>query len=222
MKEPRIYFGEDVPGFAIVGSKQRELDYQKVGGGTETTSYTGKGGVPLGSPFRRAAFALRFGDANVLLSNLITSKSRVIYVRDIKERVQQGGAVPPLRQRPVPGHQYRGADRVDPGRLHHHVGLPVCPAGRDRSSRRRQRAEDVVQLRAQLDQGSDRLLRRDRHLLPGRHEGSDRPGLRQGVPEAVHRRRPDARGPQAAPALSGGAVPGADRDVRPLSHPEPA
>jgi uncharacterized membrane protein (UPF0182 family) len=90
VKQPRIYYGEDVPGFSIVGSKQNELDYQETGGVKSVfTHYTGKGGVPMGSPFRRAVFALRFGDPNVLLSNLVTSKSRVIYVRDIKERVRK-------------------------------------------------------------------------------------------------------------------------------------
>jgi uncharacterized protein len=89
-KEPRIYFGENLPGYAIVGSKQPELDYQeRTGQRSVYKTYSGGGGVPMGSVFRRAAFALRFGDANPLLSNQVTSKSRVIYVRDIKERVRK-------------------------------------------------------------------------------------------------------------------------------------
>ncbi|MBA3655219.1 MAG: UPF0182 family protein, partial [Actinobacteria bacterium] len=90
VKQPRIYFGEGLTGFAVVGSKQRELDYQERGGKTSRyTTYDGKGGVPMGSPVRRAAFALRFGDVNTLLSNLVTSKSRVLYVRDIADRVRK-------------------------------------------------------------------------------------------------------------------------------------
>jgi uncharacterized membrane protein (UPF0182 family) len=90
IKQPRVYFGDGVGGWAIVGSKQKELDFQRgAGQGSSFTQYNGKGGVPMGSPFRRAAFALRFGDPNPLLSNLVTSKSRVIFVRDIAGRVRK-------------------------------------------------------------------------------------------------------------------------------------
>ena len=42
----------------------------------------------MSSTLRRAAFALRFGEYNLLGSGLITKDSRIIYIRDIKERVQ--------------------------------------------------------------------------------------------------------------------------------------
>lgn len=90
LKEPRIYFGEQLGGFAVVNSKQRELDYQQREGERSVfTRYTGRGGVAAGSVFRRAAFALRFGDTNMLLSSQITARSRVIYVRDIADRVRK-------------------------------------------------------------------------------------------------------------------------------------
>jgi uncharacterized protein len=91
IKQPRIYYGENLPGYAIVGSKQDELDYQRAGGGTTSvfTHYTGKGGVPLGSIVRRLAFAVRFSDPNFLLSGSVTPKSKVIFIRDIHERVRK-------------------------------------------------------------------------------------------------------------------------------------
>jgi uncharacterized membrane protein (UPF0182 family) len=90
IKQPRVYYGEDVGGYAIVGTKQNELDFQRTGSTkSEFTHYSGKGGVPLGSVFRRVAFGLRFGDPNFVLSGLLSSKSRVIYVRDIGERVRK-------------------------------------------------------------------------------------------------------------------------------------
>ena len=49
---------------------------------------------------RRVAFALRFGDINPLISNLVTPESRAIYVRDIGERVRK--AAPFLRYDPTP------------------------------------------------------------------------------------------------------------------------
>ncbi|MEY2476655.1 MAG: uncharacterized protein QOG87_1970 [Actinomycetota bacterium] len=93
--QPRIYYGEQSNAYAIVGSKQREIDFQSPTGRTETSRYAGKGGVPMNSLVRRFAFALRFGDINPLISNLVTPSSRAMYVRDISERVRK--AAPFLR-----------------------------------------------------------------------------------------------------------------------------
>ena len=49
----------------------------------------------MGSIFRRAAFALRFGDINPLISGLIRPSSRAMYIRDIGSRVRT--AAPFLR-----------------------------------------------------------------------------------------------------------------------------
>ena len=43
----------------------------------------------MGSLTRRAAFALRFGQLEPLISNFVTSDSRVFYVRDVRERVEK-------------------------------------------------------------------------------------------------------------------------------------
>ena len=52
------------------------------------TRYEGTGGVQMKGGVRRAAFALRFGEWNLLVSNLITKDSRILYVRDVRDRVQ--------------------------------------------------------------------------------------------------------------------------------------
>src|SRR6516162_2976335 len=94
--QPRVYYGEGQGSYVIVKSDQPELDYQDTKTGQQVTStYSGTGGVPMGSVFRRAAFALRFGDINPLISGLVTSKSRIMYVRDIGDRVRK--AAPFLR-----------------------------------------------------------------------------------------------------------------------------
>ncbi|HUR23737.1 MAG TPA: UPF0182 family protein [Acidimicrobiales bacterium] len=95
LREPRIYYGETTGGYAIVKSKQEELDFQRPDGTSVSSSYKGTGGVPMSSPLRRLAFALRFGDFNPLISNLITPRSRAIYIRDIGSRVRT--AAPFLR-----------------------------------------------------------------------------------------------------------------------------
>ena len=52
------------------------------------TRYHGKDGVGIGSFIRRAAFALRFSDPNILISGQITDKSRILMTRDIRDRVE--------------------------------------------------------------------------------------------------------------------------------------
>ena len=54
----------------IVRTKTREFDYP-LGDQTVQTTYTGADGVSTGSLFSRIMFALRFGDANFILSNAI-------------------------------------------------------------------------------------------------------------------------------------------------------
>ena len=53
-----------------------------------TTQYKGDGGVQVSSFGRRLAFALRFGDFNLVYSGQVTAQSRILYLRDIQERVQ--------------------------------------------------------------------------------------------------------------------------------------
>jgi hypothetical protein len=53
------------------------------------THYASTGGVPVGSIFSRMALALRLGDFNFLISNQITSKSRVLFVRDVQQMAQK-------------------------------------------------------------------------------------------------------------------------------------
>jgi uncharacterized membrane protein (UPF0182 family) len=86
--EPRLYHGESIGGFAIVNSGRDEIDYVKADGTAVTNRYDGRGGVGIGSILRRAAFALRFGDVNPLISGFMTPESKILYVRDIRERAR--------------------------------------------------------------------------------------------------------------------------------------
>ncbi len=86
--QPGIYFGENLGGFALVGAQRDEVDFQTLEDATQLTRYDGEGGVPMGSFLKRAAYALRFADTNLLISGQVQSDSRIIYVRDIRDRVQ--------------------------------------------------------------------------------------------------------------------------------------
>ena len=78
-----IFFGPNQPGYVVVNSKQLELDYQTTTGINIQNHYAGAGGVKINGTLRRAAFALRLGDFNLLISNLVTNQSRIMFVRDI-------------------------------------------------------------------------------------------------------------------------------------------
>jgi uncharacterized membrane protein (UPF0182 family) len=97
--ETRVYFGEHSPDYSVVGkasasSPSRELNLPKAAAADDdaasdpTTTYDGKGGVPVGSTFRRLLYAIKFGSTNFLLSSRMNENSQVIYNRDPKERVQ--------------------------------------------------------------------------------------------------------------------------------------
>ncbi|MGH9125937.1 MAG: UPF0182 family protein [Acidimicrobiales bacterium] len=87
--QPRVYYGEQQANYVITNSAQPELDYQDQNTGNNVSyTYKGSGGVAMGSYLRRLAFALRFGDFNLVLSGLVTDKSRIQYVRNIQDRVR--------------------------------------------------------------------------------------------------------------------------------------
>ena len=84
-----VYFGLSNPGFVVANTKQPELDYQTPAGVNVESHYQGDDGVQLNGFMRRAAFALRLGDLNLLISNLITNKSRIMFVNDIQTMVEK-------------------------------------------------------------------------------------------------------------------------------------
>ena len=84
--QPRIYFGEGPESYVIVKGSTPEFDYPK-GDKNVYTYYTGKDGVPVGGLARRLLYASHFGDLNILLSKYITGQSRIMFHRNIQERV---------------------------------------------------------------------------------------------------------------------------------------
>lgn len=91
---PEIYFSEIANDFVVTKTTAKEFDYPK-GNDNVFTSYSGEGGVALSSIFKRLAFAMRFGDMKLLLSDALTSESRLMFRRSIQERVQ---AIAPFLQ----------------------------------------------------------------------------------------------------------------------------
>ena len=91
--QPRVYFGENVPDYSIVGgaksSKAAELDYpdDNSANGQKNYTYTGKGGVPMGNLFSRLLFAIKYKEQRIILSNLVNADSKILYNRNPTERV---------------------------------------------------------------------------------------------------------------------------------------
>lgn len=92
VEQPRIYFGENSPVYSIVGGPEngpkRELDYP-TNNGQENYTYQGTGGVPTGSLLNRILFAVKYQEPNIVLSDLINPESRILEVRDPRDRVEK-------------------------------------------------------------------------------------------------------------------------------------
>lgn len=87
--QPRIYYGEQTKEYCIVGTEELEYDYP-VASEFATTTYEGHGGVPLGRGLRRLAFATRLNEPfRVALSSALRPTSRVMFHREISERVRR-------------------------------------------------------------------------------------------------------------------------------------
>ncbi len=83
IERPELYYGESPAPFAIVNSLAPEIDPS----GSDL-HYDGPGGVNLGSTFRRLAYAWQFADINILLSDQVSSDTRIQYRRQISNRVK--------------------------------------------------------------------------------------------------------------------------------------
>jgi uncharacterized protein len=103
LEQPRLYYGEafDSSEYSIVNTQQEEVDFP-VGEGVQRSQYEGLGGVPTGNMLTRVAFALRESDPNFVLSSLITSESRILIYRNVRDRVQRAAPFLALDNDPYP------------------------------------------------------------------------------------------------------------------------
>lgn len=85
IKRPQLYVGERLGSYSIVGTEQVEQTCPDV----TPAAYAGDGGVKLSSTLRRLAFAVNFAEYNLFGSNLITKDSRIMWVRDVKQRAEK-------------------------------------------------------------------------------------------------------------------------------------
>jgi len=88
LQEPSLYFGELSNDYVIVRTRTREFHYPR-GDENVFTQYAGTGGLALESLGRRIMFALRFGAYQIAFNDDITGESRILFHRNIAERVRE-------------------------------------------------------------------------------------------------------------------------------------
>jgi uncharacterized membrane protein (UPF0182 family) len=90
--QPELYIGTGQSGYVMVNTKRKEIGYTDKDNNTQFTSYNGADGIKLGGGLggfmRKAAFALRFGDINPLISSNIESGTKVLMNRDVLGRLR--------------------------------------------------------------------------------------------------------------------------------------
>ena len=83
-----IYYGEKTDEYVIANTDSTEFHYPK-GDENVFINYDGTGGVPMGNFIKKSIFALRFSNLKFLLNDDINFDSKIMYHRNIKERVRR-------------------------------------------------------------------------------------------------------------------------------------
>jgi len=86
VREPAIYYGELTQTPVYVNTREEEFDYPS-GEENVYVRYSGRGGVELSGLWRKFLFGWKFDGTRFLLSGYPTPDSRVLFHRDIRERV---------------------------------------------------------------------------------------------------------------------------------------
>ncbi|MBH1943811.1 UPF0182 family protein [Erythrobacter sp. YJ-T3-07] len=89
VRNPQIYFGESSPEFSIVKSSTIELGRPREGLSFAKHEYAADTGVKIDGLLSRLLFAINFWDIRLALTTLLTDDSRVLYHRNVRERVQR-------------------------------------------------------------------------------------------------------------------------------------
>ena len=92
-EQPGIYFGQIKNSYVIAPNDSGEIDYPK-GASNVMTSYSGKGGVPVHSLFKRLIFSVYFKEKNILFTNKTNPQSRIIFRQNIQREDSHTCPVP--------------------------------------------------------------------------------------------------------------------------------
>ena len=87
VEQPRLYFGELTRDHVIANSKEEEFDYPK-GEENAYNRYSGQGGVEISNFWRKFLFGWKFDGTRLLFSGYPTEESRILFHRQIRDRVK--------------------------------------------------------------------------------------------------------------------------------------
>ena len=84
--QPGIYYGTLPDNYVVVKAQTPEFDYPR-GNDNVFDYYKGEGGVPVSGVWRRLLFAYYYRDVNLLVTQTIVPGSRILFRRNIIDRV---------------------------------------------------------------------------------------------------------------------------------------
>jgi len=87
--QPRIYFGELIDDYVIVGGDPDAAAREYDGPGVQNFTYDGRGGVPISGWWNRLLFASHYSERNILFNQEIGADSKIIYNQDPRDRVRK-------------------------------------------------------------------------------------------------------------------------------------
>lgn len=87
VERPQIYYGELTRTHVVVNTSEKEFDYPS-GEQNVYIQYDGKGGVPISNIWRKFLFGWKFDGTRLFLSSYPTAESRIMFHREISERVR--------------------------------------------------------------------------------------------------------------------------------------
>ena len=87
--QPRVYFGQLIDDYSIVGGKKGQAPGEYDSEKNDDFYYDGSGGVPIDSWLNRTVFAAKYGEQRILFSDAISEDSRMMFVRDPRQRVEK-------------------------------------------------------------------------------------------------------------------------------------
>ncbi|MBX3186076.1 MAG: UPF0182 family protein [Labilithrix sp.] len=101
IERPEIYFGERTNHYVVANSRAPEFNYP-MGGTNVYTHYAGRGGVPLESFWRKLVYGWKLGGTRLLFSDYPTPESRILFHRNIADRVAKAAPFLTLDHDPYP------------------------------------------------------------------------------------------------------------------------
>ncbi len=85
--QPRIYYGENANSYIMTATKVKELDYPS-GNDNVYNVYDGRGGINIGTPWRRMLFAKYLNDWRMVLTPEFLPETKLLFRRNLNRRIR--------------------------------------------------------------------------------------------------------------------------------------